>query len=319
MKILVTGGFGFIGSHVVERLVALGHDVMVVDDLCYSGRSANLQGVCDFTHVKADICDALAINEVFAAFQPEAVMHLAAETHVERSLTCSSEFLRTNVDGTHVMLEACVRHGKPRFLHVSTDEVYGSLGPCDKPWNERSPYRPRNPYAASKAASDCMVSAYAGTFDLDTVVCHSANNYGPRQHPEKVIPTFVRQCLAGKPMTVHGDGMNRRDWIHVGDNADLLIHALFHGLPGHTYNIPGTKELSNLDLAKAIGKAVCHFTARESEIIHVPDRPGNDRRYAMDGFKIHNTLPRVLRTEFNLAPTVQWYINNPTYADGYGR
>lgn len=315
MKILVTGGFGFIGSHFVKFAVDAGHDVMIVDALTYAGRSVNVDlRACTFSF--ADIRDALAIDRIFEAFSPDAVVHFAAETHVTRSITCATDFLTTNVQGTHVLLEASLR-AAAQFVHISTDEVYGSLTPDEIRWNEHSPYAPRNPYAASKAASDHLVRAYIETFRLPAVIIHASNCYGPRQHPEKLIPTLIRQCRAGLPMTLHGDGMHYRDWLFVNDFVLGVYRALTIGKFGKTYNIPGQCERSNLAIANAIG--ACLSTPFAIEL--VPDRPGNDRRYAMSGTLAKDELGinSTTKIEAKLPEVFEWYWSNPSYGSQYGR
>ncbi len=318
MRLLVTGGAGFIGSHFVDLAVRLGHDVMVVDCLNYAGSRDNLNPRAAF--VLADIRDGLAIEQAFAGFRPQGVMHLAAETHVTRSIVCRDEFLTTNVHGTHVLLEACLRHDVSRFVHVSTDEVYGSLGKYEKAWTEDSPYLPNNPYAASKAASDHLVRSYHKTFDLDVIITHAANNYGTRQHPEKLIPILIRQAIEGHKLTLHGDGLHTRDWIHVSDHVRGLILALERGCAGETYNFPGNDEWANHEIAKIVAEA-CDREINADLIELIPDRPGNDRRYAMTREKALNQLGFLSahRIASDLAHTVGWYQENPNYASNYGR
>jgi dTDP-glucose 4,6-dehydratase len=324
MRILCTGAFGFIGSHFVEAAEAAGHQVAIIDNLNYAGRSRNLP----FHRApRTDICDLFLVRQRFADFRPDAVVHLAAESHVARSIECREEFLRTNVVGTNALLEATLEYWRAdddchpafRFLHVSTDEVYGSLGPNDAPWTEASPYAPNNPYAASKAASDHLVRSYRRTFGLPTIITHSSNNYGPRQHPEKLIPTLIGQCMRGEPMTLHGDGTNVRDWLHVEDHCAGLLAALRRGVPGETYNFGGECERPNLAIARLVG---AYFGITLDRVALVGDRAGNDRRYSSDCLKAWNELgwrpgPKI-DDRTHLERTIRWYIDNPNYALEYG-
>lgn len=319
MRILVTGACGFIGSHFVEAAERAGHEVLSVDALTYAGRSANLGGR-EFW--RADICDGVHMQALLERLRPDAIVHLAAESHVARSIDSPDEFLRTNVMGTHALLEVALAywraHPALRFLHVSTDEVYGSLGEFDPPWNEFSPYAPRNPYSASKAASDHLVRSYHETFGLPAIVTHSSNNYGPRQHPEKLIPTLARQILAGQPLTLHGDGENIRDWIHVEDHCAGLLAALEHGAPGETYNFGGECERTNREIANLLAQAL---PDSGSQIVLTDDRPGNDRRYSSDVMKACIALgwqpgPAI---EDRIAETARWYADHPHYDDQYGK
>lgn len=319
MRLFVTGSAGFIGSHFAEAAERAGHDLLLVDCLTYAGRSRNL-GHRKLT--RADICDLVHMEALFASFRPEAVVHLAAESHVGRSIDSRDEFIRTNVLGTEVLLEVALAHWREvprfRFLHVSTDEVYGSLPPYYPPWTEESPYAPNNPYAASKAASDFLVRSYWKTFGLPALITHCGNNYGPRQHPEKLIPTLVRQAMAGEAMTLHGDGLNVRDWIHVEDHCAGLLAVLGRGEPGETYNFGGECERTNLQIAEMVTEA-----ARPGHPIRInltADRPGNDRRYSSNVAKAHalgwTPGPQI---EDRIAATVQWYTDHPHYDLEYGR
>lgn len=323
MKILCTGGFGFIGSHFVEAAERAGHEVSIIDSLTYAGRSKNLQ---EHGSSRVDICDAAAVRDRFAVFRPDAVVHLAAESHVGRSIDSRDEFLRTNVGGTLALLDAALEYYRDedrdpafRFLHVSTDEVYGSLGPREAPWTEASPYAPNNPYAASKAASDHLVRSYWRTFGLPTLVTHSSNNYGPRQHPEKLIPTLVRQVMAGGVMTLHGDGSNVRDWLHVDDHCEGLLAALQLGAPGETYNFGGLCERSNLQIARLVSEALLGFET-EPPVLLVDDRPGNDARYstAVNRAQWRLKWRPGQQIERRLADTIDWYLKNPDYHLDYG-
>ena len=320
MKIFLTGAAGFIGSHFVEAAERVGHEVCSVDALTYAGRSVNLGGR-DFH--RADICDMVHMDALMERLKPDAIVHMAAESHVGRSIDCRDEFLRTNVMGTGVLLEVALvywrSHPAFRFVHVSTDEVYGSLGPDEAPWTEESPYAPNNPYSASKASSDFLVRSYVRTFGLPAIITHSSNNYGPRQHPEKLIPTLVRQAAAGEALTLHGDGMNMRDWIHVEDHCDGLLRALEGGRPGETYNFGGQCERTNRQIAELVTE-----TARPGHphrICLTADRPGNDLRYSTNIKKAFCDLGwfPLAQIEERIASCVQWYTSNPNYDLQYGR
>jgi dTDP-glucose 4,6-dehydratase len=326
MKILVTGACGFIGSHFVEAAERAGHEVFSVDALTYAGRSANLGGR-EFW--RADICDGVHMHALVERFRPDAIVHLAAESHVARSIDSPDEFLRTNVMGTHALLEVALAYWRAhpafRFLHVSTDEVYGSLSESDPPWTEASPYSPRNPYAASKAASDHLALSYHETFGLPVIVTHCANNYGPRQHPEKLIPTLLRQLLFCQAMTLHGDGQNIRDWIHVEDHCAGLLAALERGTPGETYNFGGECERTNAEIAHLCGRTINAVLGRPSSYpymaVHTDDRPGNDRRYSTDVMKVWIAFgwqpgPAI---EDRIVDVARWYAQNTDYDLGYGR
>lgn len=323
MKILVTGAAGFIGSHFVEAAERAGHQVAAIDCLSYAGRSRNLGP--DYRHLSvADICDQVLMEHHFARSQPDAVVHLAAESHVARSIECRDEFLRTNVAGTQVLLEAArgwwLDSGRSfLFLHVSTDEVYGSLRLDEAPWTEQSPYAPNNPYAASKAASDHLVRAYHRTFGLPIIITHSSNNYGPRQHPEKLIPTLVGQLLRREPMTLHGDGTNVRDWLHVEDHCQGLLQALRLGRPGEVYNFGGQCERTNLEVAHLVH--AFFLPTPKPAIEFVTDRPGNDARYANDPTKAMRELEWRPGSDIGrrLPDALRWYADHPDYVIEYGR
>lgn len=333
MKLLCTGVAGFIGSHFVEIAIAQGHDVIGVDCLAYSGRKKNMTEQPEwFAFYECDINDADMIGALLRQHQPDAIVHFAAESHVARSIESREEFLRTNVLGTNVLLEESLKywrghghHNKAAhgggvrdflFLHVSTDEVYGSLGQNDAPWTEDSPYLPNNAYSASKAASDHLVRSYNKTYGLPTIITHAANNYGTRQHPEKLIPTLIRQCMNGEPMTLHGDGQQKRDWLHVEDHCRGLLAALERGIPGEVYNFGGECERTNEQIAELIRQ---HFYPL-SRVCFVEDRAGNDRRYAMNIYKAFYDLgwePQRL-IEYSIADVLRWYLENPNYDSEYG-
>lgn len=334
MRLLVTGGLGFIGSHFVEIAEADGHRVEILDCLNYAGRTLNLPGrVQGEEWHRVDICDRRLVCDHIARFNPCAIVHFAAESHVARSIECRDEFLRTNVMGTYTLLEAALwwwqtlqrRVGAHapffRFLHVSTDEVYGSLAADEAPWTEASPYAPNNPYAASKAASDHLVRAYHRTFGLPTITTHSSNNYGSRQHPEKLIPTLIGQLLRGHPMTLHGDGENVRDWLHVEDHCRGLLATLHYdhlGPGGEVFNFGGRCERANIQIARLVHEAIAPGSFPAIHLIQ--DRPGNDMRYASDVQKASTVLgwKPGAQIESRIAETVAWYMRNPDYEIDYG-
>lgn len=329
MRILLTGGAGFIGSSLVRTLLQRGHQVHVLDALTYAGVLASLDEVTDhpaYGFTRADIVDAEAVRAVFEDFQPQAVAHLAAETHVDRSITGPAAFVRTNVLGTQVMLDAALAHYRQlgsgdqdrfRFLHISTDEVFGALGP-DGFFDETSPYDPRSPYAASKAASDHLVRAWANSFGLPCLISNCSNNYGPRQFPEKLIPHLIMMALKGQPLPIYGDGSNVRDWLHVEDHARALCLMLEEAAPGATYCIGGGREMSNLELAHNLCGHLDQMAPRADGRPHaeaitlVSDRPGHDWRYAIKSDRIHTDLGWQPQAEFDegLKQTVRWYLDN---------
>lgn len=333
MKLLITGGAGFIGSTLVRSALAAGHAVVNVDALTYAGDLANLTEVeahPAYAFEKADIADAEAMAALFARHDPDAVLHLAAESHVDRSIDGPLAFVRTNVMGTAVLLEAArAHHGRLpseraarfRFVHVSTDEVYGALGPDDAPFDERSPIDPTSPYSSSKAASDLLARAWGRTYGLPVIVTSCSNNYGPRQHPEKLIPTVIFNALAGRPIPVYGDGRQVRDWLHVEDHAAALLRVLEAGVPGETYLIGGDAERANIDLVRTICAALDRIrpgnTPREDLITHVTDRPAHDRRYAIDAGKLQRDLgwSPAMTVEEGLERTVRWYLDNDGWWD----
>ena len=325
MKILVTGGAGFIGSAVVRRAVGLGHAVVNVDALTYAACLENVASVADsplYRFEQADIRDRAALDRIFAAHQPDAVMHLAAESHVDRSIDGPADFIETNITGTFNMLEAArqywVAHGQPagfRFHHISTDEVYGSLGAVGL-FTEDTPYDPRSPYSASKASSDHLVRAWGETYGLPVLVTNCSNNYGPYHFPEKLIPVVILRALAGEAIPVYGDGMNVRDWLYVEDHADALLCVLGQGAVGRTYNIGGENEATNIDLVRMICAELDRLrpdAAPHADLItFVTDRPGHDRRYAIDPTRIRTELgwrPSVTLQQ-GIARTVRWYLDN---------
>jgi dTDP-glucose 4,6-dehydratase len=315
MHILVTGGCGFIGSNFVRLILAERPTWRVtnVDKLTYAGNRANLADVESnphYTFVHADIVDKGAMGEVFAT-KPDAVVHFAAESHVDRSITGPEIFVITNVLGTQNLLELARQNGVGRFLHVSTDEVYGSLGATGL-FTETTPYAPNSPYSASKAGSDLLVRAYHHTFGMDTVITNCSNNYGPYQYPEKLIPLLITNLVDGLQIPIYGDGLNVRDWLHVEDHCRGILLALEKGLAGETYNIGGRNERTNIEIAHGILKLM---SKDESSIRYVEDRLGHDKRYAIDADKIRNELGWEPRHTFDtgLPATVEWYKANEAW------
>jgi len=325
MKLLVTGGAGFIGSAVVRQAVNAGHQVVNLDALTYAACLDNVASVADsplYTFEHADIRDADALQRIFTKHKPDAMMHLAAESHVDRSIDGPAAFIETNINGTYNMLEAARSfwnaEGKPesfRFHHISTDEVYGSLG-TEGLFTEDTPYAPTSPYSASKAASDHLVRAWRETYGLPTLITNCSNNYGPYHFPEKLIPVVILRALAGEAIPIYGNGQNIRDWLYVEDHADALLNVLSKGAVGRTYNIGGENEATNLDLVHMICKILDGkhpSTAPYAEqITFVTDRPGHDLRYAIDPTRIRDELgwrPSVT-LEQGLELTVQWYLDN---------
>jgi len=325
MKILITGGAGFIGSAVVRAGVDKGDTVINVDALKYSGSLENLKSVekcSNYIFEKADICDSSKIKEILKKYQPDAIMHLAAESHVDRSIEGPELFIKTNINGTFNLLEAAkeywIEKGRSahfRFHHVSTDEVYGSLGPTGK-FTESTAYDPRSPYSASKAASDHLVRAWFSTFGLPVLITNCSNNYGKNQFPEKLIPKTIISALCREPITVYGNGKNIRDWLFVEDHVRALYMVLESGKIGSTYNIGGNEEQTNLDIVTKICLILdekLKITQSSRDLISfVPDRPGHDLRYAVDSTRIYKELgwkPSV-SLDTGLEKTVQWYVAN---------
>lgn len=300
MRILVTGGAGFVGSHLVKRLVAAGEDVVVLDKLTYAGNPANLEGVaCEL--VEGDVADVDAATR--AGRGCDAIVNLAAETHVDRSILAAGEFITTDVFGTHVLLE-WARAAGARFVQVSTDEVYGDLPPGVSS-REGDPLRPSSPYAASKAGGDLQVLAYVRTYGVDASITRGSNTYGPNQYPEKMIPLFVTNALDGEPLPVYGDGRQTRDWLHVADHCAGIELVLREGAPGEVYNVGGGDERENL----AVTRAILELTGADSSLLrHVEDRAGHDRRYSLDCAKLRALGWAPERPfEQGLAETVAWY------------
>jgi dTDP-glucose 4,6-dehydratase len=330
MKILVTGGAGFIGSAVIRLLIRhTGHSVVNLDKLTYAGNLESLAGVSAdprYAFEQVDICDAGEVARVFLQHQPDSVMHLAAESHVDRSIDGPADFIQTNMVGTYVMLEAARHYWKAlepgrqagfRFHHISTDEVYGDLEDPQELFTETTPYAPSSPYSASKAGSDHLVRAWQRTYGLPTLITNCSNNYGPFHFPEKLIPLMILNALEDKPLPVYGSGNQVRDWLYVEDHARALLCVLEQGQPGQTYNIGGHNEQRNIEVVEALCALLDELRPRNTGsyqelITHVADRPGHDLRYAIDASKIQRELGWTPEETFNsgLRKTVDWYLAN---------
>jgi dTDP-glucose 4,6-dehydratase len=337
-SILVTGGAGFIGSNfVLDWLGGAGDGRAIVnlDLLTYAGNPRTLEpvaGRADYTFVHGDIRDKELVGELFREFRPSAVVHFAAESHVDRSIAGPESFLRTNIDGTFVLLQAArgfheslegEEKARFRFLHVSTDEVYGTLAPDDPAFHEETPYAPNSPYAASKAASDHLVRAWVHTYGLPALITNCSNNYGPYQFPEKLIPLMITHALNGKPLPVYGDGQQVRDWLYVGDHCAAIRTVLAHGKPGETYNIGGGNQRANLQVVTTLCALLDElrpdspFKPHSQLIRYVTDRPGHDRRYAIDARKLERELHWHAEESFEtgLRKTVEWYLSNAAWVE----
>jgi len=316
--ILLTGGAGFIGSNLVRMIAGQGgYRVVVLDALTYAGNIENLDGVIDgssVVFVHGSINNAELVHATMEQYDVDVVMHLAAESHVDRSIVSAAPFIETNVTGTLVLLEAARTFGVRRFLHVSTDEVYGTLGPDDAPFTEQSPLDPTSPYAASKASSDLLVMSFVRTHGLDAVITRCSNNYGPYQFPEKFIPLMTLNAIEQRPLPVYGDGRQVRDWLHVDDHCRGLLLALERGASGEVYNLGGFGERTNIDVAHEILR---HTDGHHSLIEHVTDRKAHDRRYAINATKAQTTLGWVPTWSFDdgLKATVEWYQQHLTWCD----
>ncbi len=328
--ILVTGGAGFIGSNfILDWLAATVEPVLNLDQLTYAGNLENLASVerdSRYRFERIDICEREAVLALLRETQPRAIVHFAAESHVDRSILGPAEFVRTNIEGSFALLEAArtywgempaTQRTAFRFLHVSTDEVYGSLGPTDPAFSETTAYQPNSPYSASKAASDHLVRAYHHTYGLPTLTTNCSNNYGPFQFPEKLIPLMIANALAGKPLPVYGDGLNVRDWLYVGDHCAAIRRVLDAGRLGETYNIGGSNEMPNIEVVRTVCALLDEMRPdprgpRERLITYVKDRPGHDRRYAIDARKIAGELDWLPAESFStgLRKTVRWYIDH---------
>jgi len=328
---LITGAAGFIGSNLAHCLVSLGHKIVAFDKLTYAGNMASLDGIprdmIRFVH--GDICDTDSVYKLLSETKPEGIFHLAAESHVDRSIDGPGAFIETNITGTFSMLLAARKYYEDlpeseksafRFLHVSTDEVYGSLEDTGY-FSEETPYAPNSPYSASKASSDHLVRAWHHTYGLPVLTTNCSNNYGPRQFPEKLIPLLIHNALAGKELPVYGDGRNVRDWLYVEDHCNALYTVMTEGISGETYNIGGNCEKQNIEIVKEVCSVLDELRPKQdgteysSQITFVKDRPGHDRRYAIDASKIRNELGwRPKETfETGLRKTVLWYLDNPMW------
>ncbi|RMW99244.1 dTDP-glucose 4,6-dehydratase [Allofranklinella schreckenbergeri] len=335
--ILVTGGAGFIGANfVLDWLERIDEPVLTLDKLTYAGNLQNLaslEGDAHHTFVRGDIADAALVADLLARHQPRAIVHFAAESHVDRSIHGPQAFLHTNITGTFTLLEAARAYwqGLPeparqrfRFVHISTDEVYGSLAPDAPAFTERNPYEPNSPYSATKAASDHLVRAWHHTYGLPVLTTHCSNNYGPLHFPEKLIPLVITRALAGQPLPIYGDGQQIRDWLYVRDHCRAIARVLEAGQPGQTYNIGGHNEIANIDIVRRICALLDALRPRSDgasyaeQITFVPDRPGHDRRYAIDASKIQRELGWQPAETFDtgIRKTVQWYLDNPAWVQG---
>lgn len=328
MKIIVTGGAGFIGSALIRMIInSTDHKVLNIDKLTYAGHLESLKSIEHsnrYQFEQVDICDAKEINRIFNKFQPDAIMHLAAESHVDRSIDGSAEFIRTNVNGTHTLLDEAKQYRQNlegerkenfRFLHVSTDEVYGELGETGF-FTEETPYDPRSPYSSSKASYDHLVRAWYHTYGLPTMITNCSNDYGPYQFPEKLIPVVILKALQGEPIPVYGTGENVRDWLYVDDHARALLKVVQYGVPGETYNIGVRNEKQNIELVHTICDTLDELVPKEShyreQITFVTDRPGHDFRYAIDACKIERELRWTPEETFDsgIKKTILWYLDN---------
>lgn len=331
--LLVTGGAGFIGFNFVLEAVRRGYKVINLDALTYAGNIdnlASLEGNPSHTFVHGSILDSALLTNLLNRHRPDAVVHFAAESHVDRSIRGPAVFVETNVSGTLNLLDAALAYWRGlsegvragfRFLHVSTDEVYGSLGPDEPAFHEDTPYRPNSPYSASKAASDHLVRAYSRTFGLPVLTTNCSNNYGPYQFPEKLIPLMIHNAIGGKPLPIYGDGQNVRDWLYVEDHCDAILLVLERGQIGDTYNIGGLNEQRNIDVVQALCAILDELHPEGAPhnrlITYVKDRPGHDRRYAIDCTKLRNELGWSPRESFSsgIRKTVQWYIDNSAWVE----
>ena len=337
MKLLITGGAGFIGSNLIRYLLPKKHQILNLDKLCFPGSLhtiSDLKNSQNYSFQQMDICDSQTLFNIVNEFKPDAILHLAAESHVDRSIDSPEAFIDSNIKGTFNLLEAfrnyfysCDerRRQRLRFLHISTDEVFGSLGDHDAPFREQDSYQPNSPYSASKAAADHLVRAWRHTYDLPVMITNCSNNYGPYQFPDKLIPLTINKALAGEALPIYGDGSNIRDWLFVEDHARALYRVLEKGKPGETYNVGGNCELSNLELVRKICDILDELKpgkqSYRKQINFVTDRPGHDHRYAIDISKIQSELGWSPEKNFdsNLRKTIIWYIENRQWCNNVCR
>jgi dTDP-glucose 4,6-dehydratase len=331
--LLVTGGAGFIGSNFVLQAIGRGFKIINLDALTYAGNLENLSSVKDdaaHVFVPGSILDGELLGELLETHRPDAVVHFAAESHVDRSISGPAAFVETNVTGTLTLLQAALKywrempaekHDSFRFLHVSTDEVYGSLGPNDPAFTEETPYQPNSPYSASKAGSDHLVRAYFHTYGLPVLTTNCSNNYGPYQFPEKLIPLMIHNAVGGKPLPVYGDGQNVRDWLYVADHCEAILTVLAAGRTGETYNVGGLNEQKNIDVVNTLCSTLDELDPKGAPhsrlITYVKDRPGHDRRYAIDCSKIQRELKWAPKESFatGLRKTMEWYLENSRWVE----
>ena len=336
MKIVITGGAGFIGSALVRKLISdTTHDVINIDILTYAGNQDSLIGLAGnprYFFEQIDITNRLELDRIFSQYEPDAIMHLAAESHVDRSISAPLDFLHTNIMGTYHLLEStrvylsnlidAEKRGSFRFHHISTDEVFGDLGADMRPFTEESNYDPSSPYSASKASSDHLVRAWHRTYNLPVLISNCSNNYGPYQFPEKLIPLTISRALKKKDIPIYGKGDQIRDWLYVEDHVDALYNILRNGLVGSTYNVGGNNEIKNIDVVELICEVLSELTGCDKQeyltlITHVDDRPGHDKRYAIDSSKIKHDLRWSPKESFatGIRKTIKWYLTNQQWTD----
>ncbi|MBH10784.1 MAG: dTDP-glucose 4,6-dehydratase [Candidatus Marinimicrobia bacterium] len=329
MKIFITGGCGFIGSNfIIDAILSKKHTIHNLDKLTYAGNIDNLkqfEDIPEYSFTKGDICDDKIINKIFAEFQPDVLINFAAESHVDRSITSPIDFIKTNLLGTATLLNASTiyfkNNNKFRFLHISTDEVYGSLTDTEPTFNETNRFNPSNPYSASKAGADHLVKSWYKTYSLPTLITNCSNNYGPYQFPEKLIPLMISKCIDERPLPIYGKGLNIRDWLYVKDHCDAINCVLDSGKLGETYNLGGNNEIKNIDIVDTICSALDKKKPRKNGLSYkelitfVKDRPGHDYRYAIDSSKIKNNLDWKAKKSFKkgILETIDWYISNENW------